>query len=52
MKHVVLKYTPHLTFHLDGSIERGVRVIQILEEIGPVEPEDEDNEQEDEPIRS
>ena len=26
-KHVVLKYTPHLVFHLDDSIERGVRVI-------------------------
>ncbi len=35
MKHVVLKYTPHLTFHLDESIERGARVFQILEEIKP-----------------
>jgi ribosome-binding factor A len=32
-KHVVLKYTPHLTFHLDKSIERGARVIKILQEI-------------------
>jgi ribosome-binding factor A len=32
-KHVVLKYTPHLVFHLDDSIERGTRVIQILEEL-------------------
>jgi ribosome-binding factor A len=29
----VLKYTPHLTFHLDKSIERGARVIKILQEI-------------------
>ena len=32
-KHVVLKYTPHLVFHLDDSIERGARVIEILQEI-------------------
>ena len=32
-KHVVLKYTPHLVFHLDDSIERGVRVIGIMQEI-------------------
>ena len=32
-KHVVLKYTPHLVFHLDDSIERGTRVIKILQEI-------------------
>lgn len=32
-KHVVLKYTPHLTFHRDDSIERGSRVIEILQQI-------------------
>ena len=32
-KHVVLKYTPHLVFHLDDSIERGTRVIEILQEL-------------------
>lgn len=32
-RHVVLKYTPHLIFHLDKSIERGARVIEILQEI-------------------
>ena len=32
-KHVVLKYTPHLVFHLDDSIERGTRVIEIMQEI-------------------
>ena len=30
-KHVVLKYTPRLVFHLDDSIERGTRVIEILQ---------------------
>jgi ribosome-binding factor A len=33
-RHVILKYTPHLVFHLDDSIERGARVIEILQEIG------------------
>ena len=32
-RHVVLKYTPHLVFHLDRSIERGTRVMEILQEI-------------------
>lgn len=32
-RHIVLKYTPHLIFHLDDSIERGTRVIEILREI-------------------
>jgi ribosome-binding factor A len=32
-KHVVLKYTPHLVFHLDDSIERGTRIIEIMQEI-------------------
>ncbi len=35
-KKVVLKYTPHLVFHLDRSTERGTRVFQILQEIEPV----------------
>jgi 2-oxoglutarate ferredoxin oxidoreductase subunit alpha len=32
-KKVVLKYTPHLIFHLDNSTERGARVFKILQEI-------------------
>lgn len=32
-KRVVLKYTPHLTFHLDDSIERGDRILEILNRI-------------------
>ena len=38
-RNVVLKYTPHLVFHLDDSIERGTRVIQILQEMQPPERE-------------
>ncbi|MEP6955482.1 MAG: 30S ribosome-binding factor RbfA [Chthoniobacterales bacterium] len=46
-KTVVLKYTPHLAFHLDDSIERGARVIKILGEIKPaVEEEDPDEDSE------
>ena len=34
-RHVVLKYTPHLVFHLDDSIARGSRVLEIVQEIDP-----------------
>ena len=34
-RHVVLKYTPQLVFHLDDSIARGARVIEIMQEIDP-----------------
>lgn len=32
-RRVVLKYTPHLIFHLDDSIKRGARVIEILQQL-------------------
>lgn len=32
-RRVVIKYTPHLHFQLDESIERGTRVINLLDEI-------------------
>jgi ribosome-binding factor A len=32
-KRVVLKFTPHLHFKLDASIERGTRVLDILDEL-------------------
>jgi ribosome-binding factor A len=31
---VVLKFTPHLHFKLDESVERGLRVLDILDELG------------------
>jgi len=40
-KSVVLKYTPHLLFHLDDSIERGARVFEILHEIDTPRTENE-----------
>ena len=39
--HVVLKYTPHLIFHLDDSIKRGTRVLEILDDLGKRGGEDE-----------
>jgi len=33
-KRVTLKHTPHLHFKLDESIERGVRVLHIMDELG------------------
>jgi ribosome-binding factor A len=32
-RHVTMKYTPHLVFHLDESISRGSRIIEILDKI-------------------
>ena len=40
-KHVVLKYTPHLIFHLDESIKRGARVLEILDDLGKRDGQDE-----------
>jgi ribosome-binding factor A len=42
-KRVILKYTPHLHFKLDTSIERGDRVIELLSNIDI--PETSDSEQ-------
>ncbi len=40
-KRVVLKYTPLLSFHLTNSIERGTRVLELMEDlkIPPAEEE-------------
>jgi ribosome-binding factor A len=40
-RHVVLKYTPHLVFHIDHSIERGARVIEIMEQLDTPSPDHE-----------
>ncbi|HEX4653685.1 MAG TPA: 30S ribosome-binding factor RbfA [Candidatus Udaeobacter sp.] len=40
-RHVVLKYTPHLIFHLDNSIQRGARVLEILHDLEKVRSHDE-----------
>ncbi len=40
-KRVILKYTPVLEFHYDESVERGARVLSIMEQLeqgdGPAE---------------
>jgi ribosome-binding factor A len=38
---VVLKYTPHLKFVIDQSIERGNRVLEILDDLEKTSPTDE-----------
>ena len=40
-KRIVLKYTPHLHFRLDESIERGTRILNILDALEHPEPENE-----------
>jgi ribosome-binding factor A len=40
-RHVVLKYTPHLIFHHDESIKRGARVLEILDDLGKRDGDDE-----------
>ncbi|MEM7698339.1 MAG: 30S ribosome-binding factor RbfA [Verrucomicrobiota bacterium] len=37
MKRVTLRQTPQLHFKMDDSVERGVRVLNVLEEIGEVD---------------
>ena len=32
-RRVTMKFTPHLVFHLDESIARGSRIVEILQEI-------------------
>jgi ribosome-binding factor A len=40
-RSVVLKYTPRLRFALDDSVERGNRVLKILDELEPTLPSNE-----------
>jgi ribosome-binding factor A len=39
-RDLTLKYTPRLTFELDTSVERGDRVLGILHQLEPPEPEE------------
>lgn len=39
-KRVTLKHTPHLFFKLDESIERGSRILTIMDELGLGEGKD------------
>ncbi|MDF1755906.1 MAG: 30S ribosome-binding factor RbfA [Verrucomicrobiales bacterium] len=42
MKRVILRNTPMLTFVGDNSVERGVHVLSILDEIGDIDLEEEE----------
>ncbi|ALJ56337.1 Ribosome-binding factor A [Candidatus Xiphinematobacter sp. Idaho Grape] len=33
-KRITLRYTPHLHFRSDKSIERGIRIIKLMDELG------------------
>mgnify|MGYP002628502405 CR=1 FL=1 len=43
-KRMKMKQTPHLHFHLDESIERGTRVIKLMDDLGLVEEKNETDE--------
>jgi ribosome-binding factor A len=36
-----MKWTPQLTFEYDDSVERGVRISQLIDELAPDDPDDE-----------
>jgi len=40
-RRIVLKYLPRLDYVLDGSAERGTRIVQILDELDTKQPRDE-----------
>ena len=47
-RRVILKYTPQLHFKLDTTVERGTRVIDILQSLNlPEEPPSEEEEEPD-----
>ncbi len=37
-RHVILKYTPRLHFHLDTAVERGTKIMEIMRQIDEVTP--------------
>jgi ribosome-binding factor A len=41
-KRVVLKFMPHLHFKLDDSIARGVRVMSIMDELAPMDSDEDE----------
>jgi len=38
-KEIILKYTPHLRFVVDDTVERGNRVLKLIEELERTSPE-------------
>lgn len=39
-KNITLKYLPHLEFVLDPSIERGIKLIDYMDELEPLDDQD------------
>ena len=46
---MTLKYTPRLSFRLDESVERGVRVLNVIEQVDdlPLAADDDEDEDDD-----
>src|SRR5258705_9431498 len=51
-RRVVLKYTPQLHFRLDESVERGTRILSILETLAIPETEEEEEDADAEPEKN
>ena len=42
-KNVIIKYTPELNFIFDPSVERGMRILEVLDELDQASPLDADD---------
>jgi len=47
-RRVIIKFTPRLNFKMDDSIERGTRLIHIMDDLGLKHENPEDEEEDDE----
>ncbi len=48
-KRLGLRHVPEIVFHMDDSIERGIRIQRILKEVAPKEEEQEPEKAKEEP---
>ncbi|VAX23233.1 Ribosome-binding factor A [hydrothermal vent metagenome] len=49
-KRLGLRHVPEIVFHMDDSIERGIRIQKILKEVAPREEEPEDKPEDKPPV--
>lgn len=42
--NMIIRYSPEITFELDNNIEYGVHIAEVLKQVRPEEPSDEDDE--------
>ncbi len=47
-RRVILKYTPQLHFHLDETVERGTKIMEIMRQIDEIAPSADDGPMDDE----